>query len=201
MTEIDSLYRLTKDDVDKGSTVLRNAFIDYPTFRYLFPDINDRKKKLRQVMSFFLKCGLLHGEVIAPSKNIEAVSIWYKSMNLTFGLNSLLKAGLINTIYNLNIKSFIRFKKLGNAKRMNRDLLLHKECYILDMIGTDPSFEKKGYARLLIDSMLENIDKERMNCFMETSNIKNIKYYNKYGFIVLSTYNHDGLESYCMIRE
>ena len=201
MPQIDSLYRLTKDDVGRGSTVLRDAFIDYPTFRYLFPEINDRKKKLRHVMSFFLKCGLLHGEVIAPSKDIEGVSIWYKSMDLNIGLNSLLKAGLISTIYSLNIKSFIRFKKLGDAKRINRDLLLDKEYYFLDVIGTDPSFEKKGYARLLIDTMLEKIDKERMSCFLETSNIKNINYYNKYGFILLSTYNHDGLESYCMIRE
>ena len=201
MTRIDGLYRLTKDDIDRGSTVLRDAFINYPAFKYLFPEINDRKKKLRHVMSFFLKCGLLHGEVIAPSKNIEGVSIWYKSMNLNIGLNSLLKAGLISTIYNLNIKSFIRFKKLGDTKRINRDLLLDKEYYFLDVIGIDLSFEKKGYARLLIDTMLEKIDKERISCFLETSNIKNINYYNKCGFILLSTYNNDGLESYCMIRE
>jgi len=201
MAEINSLYKLTRDDVERGSTILRDAYIDYPTFRYIFPEINDRKKKLRYVMSFFLKCGLLHGEVIAPSKNIESVSIWYKSMDLSFGLNSLLKAGLISTIYSLNIKSFIKFKNTGDAKRVNRDKLLEKEYYLLDVIGTDPSFEKKGYARLLIDTMLEKIDKERMNCFLETSNVKNINYYDKYGFILLSSYNHDGLESYCMIRE
>ena len=201
MTQINNLYRLTKDDVDRGSTLLRDAYIDYPTFKYLFPEINDRKKKLRHVMSFFLQCGLLHGEVIAPSKNIESVSIWYKSMELKIGLNSLLKAGLINTIYNLNFKSFIRFKRLGDAKRINRDLLLDKEYYFLDVIGTDPSILRKGYARLLIDSMLEKIDNEKMICFLETSNIKNINYYNKYGFILLSTYKYDGLESYCMVRE
>ena len=122
-------------------------------------------------------------------------------MDLKIGLNSILKAGLISTIYNLNIKSFKRFKKLGDAKKINRSLLLDKEYYFLDVIGTYPSFEKKGYAKLLIDTMLEKIDKERMSCFLETSNIKNINYYNKYGFILLSTYNHDGLESYCMIRE
>jgi GNAT superfamily N-acetyltransferase len=197
---MENLYRLTEDDIDKASIVLRNAFIDYPTFRYLFPDINERKKKLRHVMTFFLKCGLLQGEVISPSKNIEGVLILYKSNNLNFRLLSLLKAGLIRTIYHLNIKSFIRFKKIGDAKNENRKKLLNKEFYLLDMIGVDPSFEKQGNARLLIESMIERIDKERMSCFLETSNIKNIDYYTRFGFTLLNEYQYNELESFCMIR-
>jgi ribosomal protein S18 acetylase RimI-like enzyme len=201
MTSIESLYRLTEDDIDKASVVLRDAFIDYPTFIYLFPEINERKKKLRYIMIFFLKCGLLNGEVMAPSKNIEGVSIWYKSSDLNIGLKSLLKAGLISTIYNLNIRSFVRFKKIGKAKRINRDKLLDKEYYFLDMIGIDPSFEKQGYARLLIDTMIEKIDTEKMSCFLETSNIRNIDYYSKYGFNLLNKYWYNGLESFCLIRK
>jgi ribosomal protein S18 acetylase RimI-like enzyme len=195
-----NLYRLTEEDIDKASIVLRDAFIDYPTFRYLFPDINKRKKKLRHVMTFFLKCGLLQGEVVSPSKNIEGVLILYKSNNLNFRLLSLLKAGLIRTIYHLNIKSFVRFKKLGDAKNENRKKLLNDEFYLLDIIGVDPSFEKQGNARLLIESMLKKIDKERMSCFLETSNIKNIDYYTRFGFTLLSEYQYNELESFCMIR-
>jgi hypothetical protein len=197
---MENLYRLTEDDIDKASIVLRDAFIDYPTFRYLFPEIHERKEKLRYIMLFFLKCGLLHGEVISPSKNIEGVLILYKSNHLNFGLLSLLKAGLIRTILNLKIKTFIRFKKLGDAKNENRKKLLNKEFYLLDMIGVDPSFEKQGNARLLIDSMIKKLDMERMSCFLETSNIKNTAYYSRFGFTLLSKYQHNGLESYCMIR-
>jgi hypothetical protein len=197
---MENLYRLTEDDIDKASIVLRNAFIDYPTFRYLFPDINERKKKLRHVMTFFLKCGLLKGEVISPSKNIEGVLILYKSNNLNFRLINLLKARLISTLLHLKIKSFIRFKKIGDAKNENRKKLLNKEFYLLDMIGVDPSFEKQGNARLLIESMIKKIDKERMCCFLETSNIKNIDYYTRFGFTLLSEYKYNELESFCMIR-
>jgi ribosomal protein S18 acetylase RimI-like enzyme len=200
MASLENLYRLTEDDIDKASKVLRDAFIDYPTFRYLFPEINERKEKLRYVMRFFLKLGLLHGEVIAPSKNIEGVSIWYKSNNLNFGLSSLIKAGLISTIYNLNIKLFIKFKILGDAKKVNRDKLLDNEYYFLDLIGIAPSYEKQGYARLLLDSMIRKIDKESMSCFLETSNIRNIDYYTRFGFSLLSNYKYHGLESFCMIR-
>lgn len=201
MTPVNDLYILTSDDVKKGSEVLGNAFIDYPTFRYLFPDLNEREKKLRQVMSFFIKCGLIHGKVMAPSKDIEGISIWYKSKDLNFSLRSLLKAGLISLLFNLNARSLSRFKKLGNAKKLNRDKIVGEECYFLDVIGIDPPFARRGYAKLLINSMLEQVDKENMSCFLETSNIKNIDYYSRFGFDLLGKYEYDGLESFCLLRK
>jgi ribosomal protein S18 acetylase RimI-like enzyme len=201
MKQVNNLYKLTQDDVEKGSEVMANAFIDYPAFRYLFPDLNDREKQLRHVMSFFLKCGLIHGNVIAPSKDIEGISIWYKSKDLNFSLSSLLKAGLISLLFKLNTRSFSRFKKLGDSKKINRDKILGEEYYFLDIIGIDPSLTRRGYAKLLIDSMLEQVDEENMSCFLETSNIKNIDYYSRYGFDLLSKYEYDGLESFCLFRK
>lgn len=201
MISSENLYRLTKDDIDKASLMLNSAFIDYPTFKYLLPKINERKNKLRYVMTFLLKCGLIHGEVLAPSKNIEGVSVWYKSSKLKFGFNSLLKAGLIRTVYHLNINSFIRFKRLGDTKRLQRNNVLSDDYYFLDIIGVDPSFVKQGYARFLIETMLTRIDKEKMIVYLETSNNKNIEYYRKFGFNVVSTYKHDKLEYFCMIRK
>jgi ribosomal protein S18 acetylase RimI-like enzyme len=201
MIQVNDFYKLTHDDIEKGSEVLRNAFIDYPTFRYLFPDLNEREKKLRQIMRFFLKCGLIHGNVIAPSKDIEGISIWYKSKDLNFSLGSLLKAGLISLLLNLGTKSFNRFKRLGDTKKSNRDKIIEEEYYFLDVIGIDPSFARRGYAKLLIDSILLQVDKENMSCFLETSNIKNIDYYSRHGFDLLSKYEYDGLESFCLLRK
>ena len=201
MLQENNFYKLTQPDIEKGSEVLRNAFINYPTFRYLFPDLNERKKKLGQIMRFFLKCGLLHGTVIAPSKNIEGIAVWYKSGDLNFSSGSFLKAGIFGLFLSLNIRSFNRFKKLGDAKKRNRDRIPGKEYYFLDLIGIDPSFTGRGYAKMMIDSMLLQADNENMSCFLETSNIKNIDYYGRYGFDLLSKYEYDGLESFCLLRK
>lgn len=200
MHTIESLYRLSFRDVEKASFMLSDAFIDYPVFKHLFPDFNERRKKLKHVMSFFLKCGILNGEVFAPSKNLGGVSIWYKPSGLRFGVNGLIKAGLFRTIYFLNLKSFLRLKKLGDAKKENRGLILDREYYFLDVIGVNPTYKKKGYAKLLIDTMIEKMDSEGASCFLETSNANNLNYYRKYGFVPLGKYNYNGLESYCMIR-
>jgi hypothetical protein len=201
MIHVNGLYKLSYNDIEKGSEVLRNAFIDYPTFRYLFPDLKVRERKLKQIMRFFLKCGLIHGNVIAPSKDIEGVSIWYRSKDLNFSLSSLIKAGLISLLLNIGTKSFIRFKELGDTKKSNRNKMIDGDYYFLDVIGIDPSFAGRGYAKLLINSILLQVDEENMNCFLETSNNKNIDYYSKYGFELFSRYDYDGLESFCLLRK
>ena len=200
MTDDIGMYKLTDKDIDKGTTVLCSAFFNYPAFVYLFPDTGERKRKLRHVMRFFLNCALLRGEILAPSKNIESVCILYKSIDLDIGLYTLFNAGLIGTICNLSFKSFIKFKKLGDAKRKNRDSLIDREYYFIDLIGTDPALEKKGYAGALIEAVIKKSDADKTCCFLETSKIENINFYTRYGFRLFHTYGFGGLTSYCMIR-
>jgi ribosomal protein S18 acetylase RimI-like enzyme len=199
--KIDNLYKLTRNDIKKGSEVLGKAFLDYPTFKYLFPDVIDRENKIKHIMLFFLKCGLNHGLVFTPSKNIEGILICYKSKDLDYNLKSLLKAGLIKLVFKLGITSFYRFKKLGDAKKINRDKLMKEAYYFLDVIGVDPAFTKMGYARLLTESMLEMINEEKLSCFLETSSFKNTEYYRRFGFSIIGKYSYNGLESFCMLRK
>ena len=198
---IPKLYRLSLDDVDKASDVLRDAFYNYPTFKYLFPDIDARQRKLKTLMEFFIKCGLLNGEVYAPSENIEGVAIWYDSGKVDLSLQDLFRAGLPLLVLGLNPALFIKLKGIGNAKKANRKKLMRGEYYLLDVIGVDPAFAGKGYGRLLIESKLEQIKEQGMNCFVETSNTENMDYYKHFGFDLLHKYGYGGLQSFCMLKE
>jgi hypothetical protein len=75
-----AMYKLQKKDLAKASTVLGKAFHRYPIFEYIIPDSSYRKKHLKHLCSFLLRCGISKGEVIAPSKSIEGVSIWLPPM-------------------------------------------------------------------------------------------------------------------------
>jgi ribosomal protein S18 acetylase RimI-like enzyme len=180
---------------------LASAFMNYPTFEYLFPAINERKRKLVYIMGFFLRCGLRRGEVYAPSQNLEGIAIWYKSSQLKMNLQDLAKAGLTGLIFRLNPAAFIKFKKLGDAKQANRQRLINTDYYLLDCIGIAPEVAKKGYGRLLIESKLEQIEAQKMSCFLETSKLENTEYYQRYGFARLADYHYQGLRSFCMLRK
>lgn len=84
------VYSIQQRDIDKASQVLGRAFSNYPIFKYILPDPQYRKNKIHHLFSFLIKIGLLNGEVIAPSKNIEGVGIWRQVIEiLLIFINSL----------------------------------------------------------------------------------------------------------------
>jgi hypothetical protein len=89
------LLRLSPADVPRGAAVLARAFYEYPTFRRLLPDVATRSRQLEGVMRFFLGCGCLRGEVLAPSRALEGIAVWFRASELGLGLRDLIRAGLL----------------------------------------------------------------------------------------------------------
>ena len=199
--KINQLYRLSPADINKGAEVLKDAFMNYPAFKNLFPEEQKRELKLKYLMTFFIKCGLLKGEVYAPSKDIEGIAIWYNSRQLNLSFRDYLGGGLLNLLFGLKLASFIKLIKLGNAKKSNRNRLMNSEYYFLDVIGINPAFARIGLGKLLIEAKMEQIKEQNMCCFLETGKTENIEYYKRYGFYLLSEYDYNGLRSYCLLKK
>jgi len=60
------------------------------------------------------------------------------------------------------------------------------------LIGIDPNFQGKGYASRLIKPMLARIDKEQLQCYLDTNNKKNLGIYQHFGFKILKKYQIPG---------
>ena len=56
--------------------------------------------------------------------------------------------------------------------------------WILFLIGVRPELQGRGYAKLLLNSMFERLDRDRIPCFLETQTPANVEIYQKYGFAV-----------------
>jgi ribosomal protein S18 acetylase RimI-like enzyme len=195
-----NLLRLSPADVPRGAAVLARAFHEYPTFRRLLPDAATRAKRLEGVMRFFLGCGRLRGEVLAPSSALEGIAVWFRASELGFGLGDLIRAGLVGALVGLGPAAARRFIRLGNAKREHRGRLLDGNEWFLDIIGVDPALARRGFARRLIAPQLARADQERRACFLETSDPGNVGIYERFGFEVVSSYHHDEVESFCLRR-
>ncbi len=194
------LHRLSAREVGQGAAVLARAFREYPTFARLFPDERRRRRDLEHIMRLFLRCGLRHGEALAPSRGLEGIAVWYRSEALGYGLGSLLRAGLLGTFLGLGPRSFRRLAQLGAAKRANRARLLSRPYWFLDLVGVDPAQAGRGHARSLVEPKLAQADEEGRDCYLETSDPRNAAIYRRFGFAVVSTYEFDGVESICMLR-
>ncbi len=194
-------YRLSRNDVAQGAAVLARAFIEYPTFTYLFPNAVRRGEHLEQAMRFFIRCGLLRGQVLAPSPRLEAVAIWYRSSDLAFGLNTVIRAGAASLLRGLGWSTFARFKELGDAKKVHRDRIMQEEKYwFLDVIGVDPAQTRRGFGRCLIEPTLAQADREGCACYLETSDRNNLGLYERFGFCLCSTYHIRELSTFVLVR-
>lgn len=90
-----------------------------------------------------------------------------------------------------------RFSKEGRLRFFNEFFpLLHQakhetlgkedpHTWYLVYIGTKPSSRGKGYAKTLIEHTTREADAENRLCYLESSNVTNLKLYNKLGFRVV----------------
>ncbi|KAF5505738.1 hypothetical protein KNSL1_008208 [Colletotrichum chrysophilum] len=56
------------------------------------------------------------------------------------------------------------------------------DCYYLVYLGTKPSARGRGYARKLLNDMIERADAENRAVYLESSSLSNNVYYSKFGF-------------------
>lgn len=52
------------------------------------------------------------------------------------------------------------------------------------MLGVDPAHQKHGVGGMLIQLVLERADTDRLPCYLETSNERNVAFYQKHSFTV-----------------
>lgn len=193
------VYQLRKPDIGNASQVLGKSFIDYPVFKYIFPDVQTRKDKLFHVQAFLIKLAIHKGFVTAPSDKIEGVAVWVDSSNKQSPLMDGLRAGILSLFKAIGIKPFARLMKVGvKNEKTRKEILQGQECLIIESIGIDPQFQKQKFARKLIISGLSHADKEETPCYLETSNPINMGIYKKYGFHLVHEFEKCNIKTYCL---
>jgi hypothetical protein len=195
------IYQIQEKDIHRASQVLGKSFIDYPVLKFIFPDDQYRRDKIFHLFNFLVKLGMLNGEVVAPTENIEGVIIWVNPNNIKSSFFNILQAGFINLAVKIDLSTLNRIRKFYYTKQKIRSNIIKNSYYLLDVIGIDTQFQKKGFGRLLIETKLIEIDKTKKPCYVETSEEKNILFYKKFGFNLIHEYELMALKVFCLYRE
>jgi ribosomal protein S18 acetylase RimI-like enzyme len=194
-------YRIQPKDVTLAADVLSASFADYPIFRYVLPDGPDRRPGLGRIFRFLVRLALANGEVTAPSERIEGVSIWYRSERSEGSPLTALRAGFLGLYLGVGHGPVARLLQVAATKSKHRAGLLSRPYCLLDMIGVAPSMQRLGHAQKMIETKLEELDGERLPCYLETSRAGTAKYYERYGFELVRRYQLAGMDVFCLLRE
>ncbi len=193
------MYQIQHKDLLKASSILSQAFKSYTLFEHVLPDSVSRTNQLRHLCRFLLRLGMAKGIVMAPSVELEGVSIWFPSEGFPNSAMDAVRAGLFNLFFHVDIKAVGRFIEIGNIKGRKRAGIIQGPYWLCDMIGVGSLLQRRGAGRQMIEAQLNRFKKENIPCYLETSEDRNIAYYERYGFDLIHQYRIHNVPVFCLL--
>lgn len=175
-------FRLTKAQVKPAAATLARAFQDDPQVAHYIPDATTRERLSPHIFEFFIRYGLFWGEVYAASANLEGVAVWLPHDKARATLWRTIPSGGVSPLCRLGARTTRRIRRTGRHVHSIRERHARFPHWYLQVIGVDPAFRGKGHAGRLLGSRLERIDRERLPCWVETQNVRNVALYERFGF-------------------
>jgi len=202
-TDLDNLVRLTKAQIKPTAEMFARSFQDDPLYSYFIPNVTKRKDKARIILEGIVRYGLLYGEVYATSYNLEGAVSWIPSEKAEFTTWRMIRSGYLSVLLRLGRRAVSRAMSYGDyASSMHKRHAPFRHWYLM-VIGVDPSYQGRGYASALIKPMLARIDRERLPCYLDTENERNVPIYQHFGFEVVEegTVPRTNTTVWAMLRE
>jgi GNAT superfamily N-acetyltransferase len=168
----------TAADAGPLSATLARAFFDDPLMLHLLRNEKARPDTMPRLFRLLLKLGLPHGACFVSS-GFEAATLW-RPPN---GWHVHFKDYILNGPEFLGIFGGAVFTVISTMDVIEK---LHPKTphWYLQVIGTDPAHQGKGYASLIMRQQLAVADAQAMPCYLESSKDSNIPIYKSFGFEV-----------------
>jgi len=188
------MKRAKFEDKNVVVEILTKSFKSDPHINFLL-EKSKNKNKLRIIMEYVFEESFNKGEIYLNEEN-TAVALWNTSKNEKFNWRFIYRN--LSFLWQIGVESTVRIlktDKLVNMCHPRAGRFAH-----LYTIGVLPESQGKGYARKLINCMVEKLSSTQTTLYLETANVTNIGIYNKMGFHIFHTVDVEGHKLYCMNR-
>jgi len=168
---------------DRAVTTLQEAFSTDPMFTWIFPDPSRRARSLQALFRVPVEYGLRHGRV-THSDDGRAVAIWFPpEKQVTAG--GMLRAGLLSVPFRIGLGPFGVFMGAnGVMEKIHKKHVPEPHWYLL-IVGVAPELQGRGVGTMLVKEGLACADESKCPCYLETSEPRNLAFYQRQGFEVL----------------
>lgn len=181
---------------DKGKVVdiLSKSFDDNKSVNYIIKQDRKRTQRIRKLMEYSFDICYLFGDIFL-SEDKEGCALVVMPDKKRTTLKSI----------SLDIKLALSVIGLSNIKKvMKRESIINKlhpklPFYYLWFIGVEPIEQSKGIGTKLLNDVISEAKKKHRLIYLETSTLKNIPWYEKFGFTVYNKLDF-GYELFCMKR-
>ena len=164
--------------------ILTQSFESNQSVNYIVKQDRNRIRRIRALMDYSFEVCKLFGDVFISDDGKACALIMYPDKK-----KPSLKAIM------LDIKLIIQCIGIKNVKKtLNREALIKKiqpkkQITYLWFIGVKPEDQNKGFGSKLLQTMIEYSNQNSRPVYLETSTIRNLPWYKRFGFEVYSEQN------------
>lgn len=196
-----NLYRLGKEDIDKSVDGMAKAFSDYPLFQHILADKLNHEN-IKTFLRFLITYSILYAEAYAYSKEKEGIILFTEFKSYKFNMIRSIRSGIL-PLMKIGSEAGKRFNEFDRFSLEIHKRLMKKNHQYIILLGVDPNKQGQGYGKRLMVPVLKLAEEKGLACYLETHGEKNVSFYNKLGFKVVSEDVLPGTDiiQYAMIKE
>ena len=179
--EIKKKYVLKNKDIDLMANNLAVSFQGYPLFEY-FANNQYNVSKMKKFWKVSLKTMSEKTFFLTDSEDANSLAIFspYEKGGVSFW--KYIKAGGIGMIPKLGIKTVKVMSKFEKFAMEIKNKHAKEGCWYLYVFVTMPEFRGQGLGSQIMRPMLQYLDDNNQDCYLETLLPVNVEIYQKYGF-------------------
>jgi ribosomal protein S18 acetylase RimI-like enzyme len=181
--------------------LIARAFQDDPEWVYSIPDDGRRRRVLPRLFLPSLRLGATSGHLFGTAGELRGVAQWIPPESQKLPPLAVLRSGMLGVPLVAG-RSLPRIARILAASARFRSETAPKRHLFLAGIAVEPEAQGTGVGTELLRAGLRMADRDRMPCFLLTSNPRNLPFYERQGFEVVSSrrLHDDGPESWALLR-
>ena len=185
-----------------ASEVMGRAFLNDPLWKYLVPDDAKRARVVPLSMGILVRYSFLYGEIFT-TPTLDGIACLLTPGKTAPTLRRLMWIGIRNAPLQLGWTGFRRYATIENFSGEVHKRAVPGMHWYLWGLGVEPSRQGQGIGGLLIKPVLARADNDGLPCYLETMNERNVPFYVKHGFKIVSDEGvpRHGLRVWAMLRE
>jgi ribosomal protein S18 acetylase RimI-like enzyme len=201
--ESDILTEVDRAHIKPAVETLSRAFQSYPLIEYFYPEASQRDRVSHYFFEVAVCYAARYGVVHTVSPQSEGIAVWLPPGGFPMTFGRMLRAVPLSVLIGFVRAGAGTMYAAGEyLDNMHKRLTPYKHWY-LEAIGVTPEHQGKDFAGTLIRNMLVKVDEERLPCYLETVEEKNVGIYRRFGFEVIETSQvpDTPLFTWAMLRE
>lgn len=182
---MEPIQQLSPAATERAVITLERAFANDPMFRWMFPDPRQRSRSLQAFLRVPVQYGLRYGYV-TESNDGMAVAIWLPP-GRAITISGMVRCGMLAVPFRVGFRPFVRFMGADDVMgRFHKRFVPEPHWYLL-LVGVDPEIQGRGLGSALIKDGLARADEANCPCYLDTSQERNLEFYQRHGFEVVGT--------------